>query len=178
MSGVIRVFLADDDAEFRGVYRRIFTRTDGFTVTGEAGTGEDATRMIRALKPDVALVDVQMPGGSGLDVVRATAENATRVIVLTTFDLDEYVAEAIRDGAAGFLLKNASTSEVVAAVRVVHAGHSSLAPEVTARLMDQFALRPTRHAWRTSLRAMLRAVAGWRAKSSSTFCPVSCPWSG
>ena len=153
MSEVIRVFLADDDAEFRGVYRRIFTRTDGFTVTGEAGTGEDATRMIRALKPDVALVDVQMPGGSGLDVVRATAETATRIIVLTTFDLDEYVAEAIRDGAAGFLLKNASASEVLAGVRAVHAGHSSLAPEVTARLMDQFAPRPrpTPHAFTNAL---------------------------
>lgn len=142
MSEAIRVFLADDDTEFRGVYRRVFTRTDGFTVTGEAGTGEEASRMIRALRPDVALVDVQMPGGSGLDVVRTTADTATRIIVLTTFDLDEYVAEAIHNGAAGFLLKNAPTSEVVAAVRAVHAGHSSLAPEVTARLMNQFAPRP------------------------------------
>ncbi len=105
--------------------------------------------MISILKPDVALVDVQMPGGSGLDVVRGVAGTRTRVIVLTTFDLDEYVSEAIRDGAAGFLLKNASSAEVLAAVRAVHAGHSSLAPEVTARLMDQFAARPrqTPHAF-------------------------------
>ncbi len=139
---MIRVFLADDDKAFRRVYRRLFERTEGFQFMDEAGTVADSLRMIRALNPDVALVDVQMPDGSGLEVVRGISNAATRVIVLTTFDLDEYVADAIRDGAAGFLLKNASPLEVMTAVRAVHAGHSSLAPEVTARLMGQFTPRP------------------------------------
>ena len=149
MTAPIRVFLADDDKDFRRVYRRLFDRSEGFRVLDEAGTVTDALRMIPILKPDVALVDIQMPGGSGLDVVRGAASTDTRVIVLTTFDLDEYVSEAIHDGAAGFLLKNASSVEVLAAVRAVHAGHSSLAPEVTARLMGQFAAQPrqTPHAF-------------------------------
>lgn len=142
MTTPVSVFLADDDADFRRVYRRLFERSDGFRVAGEAGTGADALRKILSLNPDVALVDVQMPGGSGLDVVRGCAESGTRIIVLTTFDLDEYVTEALRDGAAGFLLKNASSSEVLAAVRAVYAGHGSLAPEVTARLMGQFSGTP------------------------------------
>lgn len=141
MTGQISVLLADDDAEFRGVYRRLFSASDGFRVVDEAGTGQEAIRKITALRPDVALVDVQMPYGSGLDVVRDTTEVGTRVIVLTTFDLDEYVTDALQHGAAGFLLKNASAVEVLAAVRAVHAGHGSLAPEVTARLMGQFSER-------------------------------------
>lgn len=142
MTTPITVLLADDDKDFRRVYRRLFDRSGGFRVVDEAGTVTEALRMIPVLKPDVALVDVQMPGGSGLDVLRGIDGTGTRVIMLTTFDLDEYVIEAIRDGAAGFLLKNASSAEVLAAVRAVHAGHSSLAPEVTARLMDQFTARP------------------------------------
>lgn len=152
MTAPIRIFLADDDKDFRRVYRRLFDGSDGFRVLEEAGTVTDALRMILILKPDIALVDVQMPGGSGLDVVRQVASTGTRVIVLTTFDLDEYVTEAIRHGAAGFLLKNASSAEVLAAVRAVHAGHNWLAPEVTARLMDQFAAQPRRlpHAFATT----------------------------
>jgi DNA-binding NarL/FixJ family response regulator len=138
----IKVFLVDDDAGFRRVYRRLFTATDGFRVVGEAGSGREALRAMPPLRPDVALVDVQMPDGSGLDVVRGAAGTDTRIIMLTTFDLDEYVTDALRDGAVGFLLKNASSSEVGAAVRAVHAGHSTLAPEVTARLVDQFRGRP------------------------------------
>lgn len=142
MTASITVFLADDDVDLRRVYRRLFDGNDGFRVIGEAGTGEEALRMMSALRPNVALVDVQMPGGSGLDVVRGATDPATRIIMLTTFDLDEYVTEALREGAAGFLLKNASSAEVLAAVRAVHAGHSSLAPEVTARLVEQFSGRP------------------------------------
>lgn len=148
----IRLVLADDDADFRRLYRRLFDRSDGFQVLGEAGRGEEALRLIETLVPDVALVDVQMPGGSGLDVVRRAAGLTTRLIMLTTFDLDEYVSEALRDGAAGFLLKNAAPAEVLAGVRAVHAGHGSLAPEVTARLMDQFSARPRQvpHAFATA----------------------------
>ncbi|MGO2751392.1 MAG: response regulator [Pseudoclavibacter sp.] len=142
MSAPITVLLADDDADFRRVYRRLFDSSAEFRVMGEAGTGTEALRLMAALRPDVALVDVQMPDGSGLDVVRDAVGLGTRIIMLTTFDLDEYVSEALRQGAAGFLLKNASTQEVLAAVLAVHAGHSSLAPEVTARLVDQFSARP------------------------------------
>ncbi|AOS63165.1 response regulator [Actinoalloteichus hymeniacidonis] len=142
MSEQIRVLLVDDDPDFRRVYRRLFEGSTGFRVSGEAGTGAEALRMLSALRPDVALVDVQMPGGSGLDVVRGAAELGTRIIMLTTFDLDDYVTEALHGGAAGFLLKNASSPEVLAAVRAVHAGHSSLAPEITARLVDRFSGRP------------------------------------
>ncbi|OYO01080.1 two component transcriptional regulator, LuxR family [Propionibacteriaceae bacterium ES.041] len=142
MTRSIRVLLADDDAAFRRAYRRLFDHSEGFQVHGEAGTGEEALRLIQTLTPDVALVDVQMPRGSGLDVVRGAAGLSTRIILLTTFDLDEYVSEALHDGAAGFLLKNAAPAEVLAGVRAVHAGHGSLAPEVTARLMNQFSAQP------------------------------------
>ncbi|MGO2050209.1 MAG: response regulator [Microbacterium sp.] len=142
MSAPITVLLADDDQDFRGVYRRLFHGTSGFRLVGEAGSGHEALQLMAEWTPDVALVDVQMPNGSGLDVVRGAGGLRTRIIVLTTFDLDDYVDEALRDGAAGFLLKNASAQEVLQAVRVVSAGHSSLAPEVTARLLEQFSARP------------------------------------
>ncbi|MFI5915983.1 response regulator [Dactylosporangium sp. NPDC051541] len=137
---MISVFLADDDAAFRRVYRRLFDRTEGFRVAGEAADGVDAVRLIRALHPAVALFDVQMPGGDGLTAAeKVIRETHTRVIVLTTFDLDEYVYRALSLGASGFLLKNAAPAEVLQAVRAVHAGHATLAPEVTARLVRQFA---------------------------------------
>lgn len=148
----IGVFLADDDPGFRRAYAKLFARVEGFSLVGEAGEGREATRLIKALRPDVALVDVQMPGGSGLEVAREVLAGGlpTRVVVLTTFDLDEYVTEALRLGASGFLLKNASTDEVLRAVRAVHAGHAALAPEVTARLVRRFteeAPPPDRHAF-------------------------------
>ncbi|PHP53323.1 response regulator transcription factor [Actinomyces ruminis] len=143
MNTPITVFLADDDADFRRVYRRLFESVDGFRVLGEAGTVPETIRKITALRPDVSLIDMQMPGGSGIDVLRGIVESDTRAIVLTAFDLDEYVADALKQGAAGFLLKNASSSEVLSAVRAVHAGHAWLAPEVTARLMGQFEQRPS-----------------------------------
>ena len=142
MNPSIRVLLADDDADFRRVYRRLLDRSEGFHVVGEAGTGRDALRLMAMHDPDVALVDVQMPDGSGLEVVRGAVSMHARVIVFTTFDLDEYVTDALRGGAAGFLLKNASGQEVLSAIRAVHAGHSSLAPEVTARVMRQFSGNP------------------------------------
>jgi DNA-binding NarL/FixJ family response regulator len=149
------VFLADDDGRFRAVYRKLFERTEGFHVAGEAADGVEALRLILALEPDVALLDVQMPGGSGLDVARRVLAETegTRVIMLTTFDLDEYVHEALTLGVSGFLLKNASPPEVLHAVRTVHAGHGMLAPEVTARLMRQFTPRrsPRRHAFADAL---------------------------
>ncbi|MER6000224.1 response regulator transcription factor [Nonomuraea angiospora] len=146
MSGAVSVFLADDDDRFRAAYRKLFDRTEGFRVAWEAGDGETAARLVGALKPAVALLDVQMPGMSGLEAARRILPDAaTRVIMLTTFDLDEYVYEALTLGASGFLLKNASPQEVLQAVRTVHAGHAMLAPEVTARLIRRFAPeRPAR----------------------------------
>ncbi|MEO3816592.1 response regulator transcription factor [Plantactinospora sp. B24E8] len=138
----ISVLLADDDARFRGVYRKLFDRTEGFRTAGEAADGAEAARLCLALKPDVVLLDVQMPGVDGLEAARRILPATdTRVIMLTTFHLDDYVHEALVLGASGFLLKNASPQEVLRAVRAVHDGHAMLAPEVTARMLHTFAQR-------------------------------------
>ncbi|GAA5010075.1 response regulator [Actinopolymorpha pittospori] len=138
----ISVLLADDDARFRGIYRKLFDRTEGFRTAGEAADGAEAARLCVALKPDIALLDVQMPGADGLEAVRRILPATdTRVVMLTTFDLDEYVHEALTLGASGFLLKNAAPQEVLQAVRTVYDGHAMLAPEVTTRLLHAFAPR-------------------------------------
>ncbi|MEU4553840.1 response regulator transcription factor [Micromonospora violae] len=147
MTTEVTVFLADDDAGFRQAYRRLFDRTDGFRVAGEAADGAEAARLIAARRPAVALLDVQMPGMDGLQVARdVLATTPTKVIMLTTFDLDEYVHTALSLGASGFLLKNAAPQEVLQAVRTVHAGHAMLAPEVTGRLLERLAPPPPERA--------------------------------
>jgi len=138
----IRVVLADDQTLVRTGLRMILDNTPDIEVVGEAGTGTDAVSLVTRTRPDVVLMDIRMPE---LDGVQATAailadRDATspRILVLTTFDLDEYVYAALRAGASGFLLKDALAADLIAAVRVVAAGEATLAPTVTRRLLDRF----------------------------------------
>ena len=143
----IRVLLADDQAMVRAGFRMILESEPDVEVVGEAANGEQALALTRSLKPDVVLMDIQMPDGDGLQATRRITEDAqvsTRVLILTTFERDEYVFEALRAGASGFLLKNAPPEELLHAVRVVAAGDALLAPSVTRRIIAQLASRPIR----------------------------------
>jgi len=140
----IRVLVADDQALMRTGFRMILDAQEGIEVVGEAIDGEDAIRQYARLRPDVVVMDVRMPTMDGIRATeRLTATDPpARVLILTTFDLDEYVYEALRAGASGFLLKDRPSEELVAAVRVVAAGEALLAPSVTRRLIEEFARRP------------------------------------
>ncbi|MBO1417779.1 response regulator transcription factor [Streptomyces sp. FH025] len=121
----------------------IVAAADGFEVVGEAADGAQAVRLARAEHPDVVLMDIRMPGTDGLAATRRiTAESGVRILVLTTFDLDEYIYGALRAGASGFLLKSTPPEELLAAIRVVAAGEALLAPSVTRRLIRAFAAVP------------------------------------
>jgi DNA-binding NarL/FixJ family response regulator len=139
---VIDVVLADDQTLVRAGFRALLDAEDGMTVVGEAADGEQALDLVRRLRPDVVLMDIRMPRTDGLTATgRLTADPAlarTRVIVLTTFELDEYVFGALRAGAAGFLLKDMEPTDVVDAVRVVAGGDALLAPRLTRRLVEAF----------------------------------------
>ena len=142
---MIRVALADDQELVRTGFRMILESEGDITVVGEAEDGSQAFEIVRRDRPDVVLMDVRMPV---LDGIAATARIVaaglpTRVLVLTTFDLDEVVFEALRAGAAGFLLKTGPADDLVRAVRVVAAGESLLSPSVTRRLVEEFARRPS-----------------------------------
>jgi len=141
---VIDVVIADDQGMVRAGFRSLLRSEPGVRVVGEAGTGEEAVAAVRRLRPDVVLMDIRMPVLDGIEATRrlTAAGTATRVLVLTTFDLDEYVFEALRAGASGFLLKDAPAEELVAAIRVVAAGDALLAPGVTRRVVDAFVRRP------------------------------------
>ncbi|MFC9559448.1 response regulator [Agromyces sp. NPDC056965] len=135
----VRVLVADDHAAIRAGLRALLEEAD-IEVVGEAADGAAAVRNARALRPDVVLMDVRMPGTDGIDATRTiVAEALAEVLVLTTFDLDEYVFGAVRAGAAGFLLKSATAGALHAAVHAVARGEGALAPEVTRRLLDAFA---------------------------------------
>lgn len=134
------VLLADDQSLVRAGFRMILESDPAITVVGEAATGEQAVDATRRLKPDVVLMDIQMPGGDGLWATREIT--GSRVVILTTFERDDYVFEALQAGASGFLLKNAPPEHLVEAVRVVAAGDALLAPSVTRRIIEQFARRP------------------------------------
>ncbi|MEU2235166.1 response regulator [Streptomyces vietnamensis] len=149
MTEPIRVLVADDQSLLRGSFRVLVDTAPGLTTVGEAGTGAEAVENTLRLRPDVVLMDIRMPGMDGIEATRhivGSPETAgTRVLVLTTFDLDEYVYGALRAGAAGFLLKDTSPEVLLAGIRTVAAGESLLAPSVTRRLIAEFARLPRAH---------------------------------
>jgi DNA-binding NarL/FixJ family response regulator len=142
---VIRVVLADDQALVRAGFRSLLDAQDDIEVIGEADDGEEAVRLAAELTPDVVLMDIRMPGLDGLSATRRIiADERTvdvRVVILTTFGLDEYVFDAIRAGASGFLVKDTEPEELVQAVRVVAGGDALLSPSVTRQLIEEFATR-------------------------------------
>ena len=137
----IKVLIADDQELVRTGFRKILESESDLEVVGEAADGREAVERCVRLHPDVVLMDIRMPHVDGLEATRQLA-GRTRVVILTTFDLDEYVYEALRSGASGFLLKDAPADQLVTAIRVVAAGESLLAPSVTRRLIEEFARRP------------------------------------
>ena len=142
---MIRILIADDQALVRAGLRMILDAQPGLEVIGEAGDGREALAQCRELAPDLVLMDIRMPGMDGLEATRrllGLAGPAPKVIVLTTFDTDDYVYEAIRAGASGFLLKSAPPEQLADGVRAVIAGDALLAPEITRRLLERFIQRP------------------------------------
>jgi len=134
-----RVVVADDQALVRVGFCGIIAATPGFTVVGEAGNGAEAVEAARRARPDVILMDVRMPVMDGIEATRRiTASTDVRTLILTTFDLDEYVFAALRAGASGFLLKDTVPADLLTAIRVVAAGDALLAPSVTRRLIGEF----------------------------------------
>ena len=141
---MIRVLIADDQALVRGGFHSILAGQDDIDVVGEAEDGKQALAAVEQLQPDVVLMDVRMPGMDGIEATRRITARGlpSRVLVLTTFDVDEYVYEAMRAGASGFLLKTAPPKQLADAVRTIAAGEALLAPSVTRRLIEQFVRRP------------------------------------
>jgi DNA-binding NarL/FixJ family response regulator len=141
--GLIRVLIVDDQVLVRAGFRALLDAQEDIDVVGEAADGGEAEHLTRNLMPDVVLMDIRMPGVDGLEATRSMASdeslNDVRIIILTTFDLDEYVFEALRVGASGFLVKNTEPAELVHAVRAVAAGDALLSPGVTKRLVAEFA---------------------------------------
>jgi len=142
---VISVLIADDQALVRGGFRMILQAREGIEVVGEAADGVEAIEAARRLHPDVVLMDIRMPALDGIEATRRLllgGQPQPRVLMLTTFDLDEYVYAAMRAGASGFLLKNVEPAELVRAVRVVASGEALLAPAITKRLLERFLTLP------------------------------------
>ena len=137
----VRVVIADDQALVRGGFRMIIEAREDMEVVGEAGDGEEAVALVEQLQPDVVLMDVRMPGVDGIEATRriAASGSSVRIVILTTYDVDEYVFSALRAGASGFLLKDVRPPDLTEAIRVVARGDALLAPGVTRRLLDRFA---------------------------------------
>ena len=142
---MIRVVLADDQALVRTGFAALLDAEDDIEVVGQAATGEEALRLARGLRPEVLLMDIRMPGLDGIEATRLIAAEPAlgpvHVVILTTFDLDEYVFEGLRAGAAGFLVKDTDAAELLRAIRVVADGGALLSPSVTMRLIAEFASR-------------------------------------
>jgi DNA-binding NarL/FixJ family response regulator len=147
----VRIVVADDQQIVRDGFAALLESQPDFTVVGTASNGEEATRVCRRLRPDVILMDVRMPGTDGIEATRQLAAEADRprVLILTTFDLDEYVYDALRAGASGFLLKDVTAERLFDAVRIISAGDALLAPNVTRRLISEFAHQQPRPAAKT-----------------------------
>lgn len=137
---MIKVAIVDDDALIRQGLRMIIEQADGLEVVATAQDGQEALRLTKAYRPDVMLMDVRMPSLDGIEATRriVLSEDAPRVIILTTFELDEYVFEALRAGASGFLLKRTEPEQLIDAIRVVARGDALLSPSVTRRLIEEF----------------------------------------
>lgn len=138
----IRVIIADDQQLVRAGFRMILATQPDLEVVGEASTGAEAIELAAATRPDVILMDIRMPDTDGIEATRRimadAAESTTRVLILTTFDLDEYVYDALRAGASGFLLKDTPPEQLAEGIRMVHNGAALLAPSVTRRLIEEF----------------------------------------
>jgi len=149
----IRVLVADDQPLMRAAFRMTLEPEDDIELIGEAANGAEAVEVTGRLKPDVALMDIRMPLMDGVEATRVIVEEhpATRILILTTFDLDEYIIESLRAGASGFLLKDVGPDELISAIRLVARGDAMLSPSVTRRLLDTFAGKvPISDAWRPS----------------------------
>ncbi|WP_169952145.1 response regulator transcription factor [Microbispora sp. H11081] len=155
---MIRVLLADDQALVRAGFRALLDAQEGMTVVGEAADGEQAVLLSRDLRPDVVLMDIRMPGTDGLTATRRIGEDPAlsdvKIIMLTTFELDEYVFAALRGGASGFLVKDTEPAELIQAVRVVASGDALLSPGVTRRLIAEYVARAKEPGITTSLDAL------------------------
>lgn len=144
----ISVVLVDDQALIRAGFKMILESEDDIEIVGEAGDGDQGVAAVRRLRPDVVLMDVQMPTMDGLEATRRIVQEGSipsRIVILTTFERDDYIFDALRAGASGFLLKNSPPDELVHAVRVVAAGEALLAPSVTQKVIEEFIEQPARH---------------------------------
>jgi DNA-binding NarL/FixJ family response regulator len=141
----VRVLVVDDQALVRAGFVKLLEPEPNLTVVGEAGDGLEAVEAVARTRPDVVLMDIRMPRMDGIEATRRlrAKPDAARVLILTTYDLDEYVFEALKAGASGFLLKDAPSDQLIAGIGVVAAGDALLAPAVTRRLIEEFARRPT-----------------------------------
>ncbi len=167
---MIRVAIVDDQAMVRAGFRMIVGSQTDMEVAGEAGDGQAAIELVRRERPDVILMDIRMPRVDGIAATRqiTVAGTPTRVVILTTYELDEYVFDALAAGASAFLLKAAPPEDLIRAIRVVASGDALLAPSVTRRLIEEFAKRPEPQAWKAKQldaltereREVLREVAG------------------
>jgi DNA-binding NarL/FixJ family response regulator len=138
---MIRILLVDDQLLMRMGFRMILESQEGIEVVGEAGTGDEAVRLAALLQPDVVLMDVRMPGDDGVSATRRIVDSgsASRILILTTFDLDEYAFAGLRAGASGFMLKDVPPAELLAAIQAVASGDAVVSPRITRKLLDAYA---------------------------------------